>query len=236
MTDTCTDNEAGHDTADEQIEFIYEDLSPKAKERALEWFSSTLDYEWWECTYAQAKEDAQAKGFDIDDIRFSGFWSQGDGASWTGTVDLSEFLDHYLKDDNPAYGKYFTLQAIIDEGGWVEKIINITRSGYHYVHSNMMRIDSIDFNGVDYLDEDSEERLQADGPLQRANVYQLWQGIDGAALLDELAEWVLEEAKAIADEIYSDLESEHEHLTSEESLIEGAYANGWRFDEDGVLV
>lgn len=237
MTDTCTDIEAGHDTADEQIEFIYEDLSPKAKEKALMWFSSTLDSQWWEETYAQAKEDAKDKGFDIDDIRFSGFWSQGDGASWTGSVNLSQFLDHYLKDDHPAYGRYFTLQAIIDEGNdWVEKIVNIERSGYHYVHSNMMRIDSIDYGGVDNLDEDDEERLQADGPLQRANIYQLWQGIDGAALLDELGEWVLKEAMAIADEIYADLEAEYEHLTSEESLIEGAYSNGWRFDEDGKLL
>jgi hypothetical protein len=221
----------------EQTEFIYEDLSPKAKEKALEWFSSTLDYEWWECTYDHAKEDAKAKGFDIEDIRFSGFWSQGDGASWTGSVNLSKFLEHHLKDDNPDYGRYFTLQAIIDEGGgWVEKNVSIERRGYHYLHSNMMRIDSICFSGVDYLDADSEERLQADGPLQRANIYQLWQGIDGAALIDELEEWVLKEAMAIADGIYADLEAEHDHLTSEESLIEGAYANGWRFDEDGTLV
>jgi hypothetical protein len=225
------------DTDNEQTEFIYEDLSPKAKEKALMWFSSTLDYEWWECTYDHAKEDAKAKGFDIEDIRFSGFWSQGDGASWTGSVNLSKFLEHHLKDDNPAYGRYFTLQAIIDEGGgWVESTASIERRGYHYVHSDMMRIDSIGFSGVDYLEAASEERLQADGPLQRANIYQLWQGIDGAALIDELEEWVLKEAMAIADTIYADLEAEHDHLTSEESLIEGAYANGWRFDEDGTLV
>lgn len=225
------------DTETEQTEFIYEDLSPKAKEKALMWFSSELDYQWWDCTYAQAKEDAKAKGFDIEDIRFSGFWSQGDGASWTGTVNLSQFIDHYLKDDNPAYGRYFTLQAIIDEGNdWVERHVTVSRSGYHYVHSNMMRLDGIDYGVVDSLEADSEERLQADGPLQRANIYQLWQGIDGAALLDDLCEWVLEEAKAIADKIYKDLEAEYDHLTSEESLIEGAYINGWRFDEDGNLV
>lgn len=237
MTDTCTDNEAGHDTADEQTEFIYEDLSPRAKEKALEWFGSTLDYEWWDCTYSNAKEEADEKGFDIEDIRFSGFWSQGDGASWTGSVDLSKFLEHYLKDDNPAYGRYFTLQAIIDEkNDWVERSASITRTGFHYVHSNMMRIDAIAFGGVEDLDADSEERLQADGPLQRANIYQLWQGIDGAALLDELEEWVLKEAMAIADKIYADLKAEHDHLTSVDSLIESVYINGWRFDENGKLV
>lgn len=235
MTDTCTDIEAGHDTADEQTEFTYEELSPKAKEKALEWWANTQDHEWWDCTYAQAKEDAKAKGFEIEDIRFSGFWSQGDGASWTGTVNLSQFLDHYLKDDNPAYGRYFTLQALIDEG-WVEHRVSIERSGFYYSHSGMMREGGVSLSALDGLDEDSEERLQADGPLQRANVYQLHVGIDTDALVVELLEWVIKEAREFADEIYADLEAEHEHLTSEESLIESAYSNGWRFDEDGELV
>jgi len=219
----------------EQTEFIYEDLSPKAKEKALMWFSETLDYEWWDCTYASAKEDGKAKGFDIEDIRFSGFWSQGDGASWTGRVHLKHFLEHHLKEDNPDHHRYFVLQALLDEG-WVEKYVNITRYGFHYVHSQTMRLDSTDFGAVDQLDEGSEQRLQYDGPLQRADVYQLWKGIDGEYLIEDLEEWVIEEAREFADKIYADLEAEHEHLTSEESLIEGAYANGWRFDEDGVLV
>lgn len=224
------------DTETEQTEFIYEDLSPKAKEKALMWFSETLDHEWWDCTYANAKEDGKAKGFDIEDIRFSGFWSQGDGASWTGTVDIKQFLEHHLKEDNPDHHRYFVLQALLAEGNdWVERHVTVSRYGFHYVHSQTMRLDGM-YYGVDSLDEDSEERLQEEGPLQRANIYQLWQGIDGSALLDDLCEWVIEEAREFADKIYADLEAEHEHLTSEESLIEGAYANGWRFDEDGRLV
>ena len=222
-------------TETEQTEFIYEDLSPKAKEKALMWFSETLDYEWWDGTYDLAKEDGKEKGFDIEDIRFSGFWSQGDGASWTGRVHLKWFLEYHLKEDNPDHHRYFVLQALLDEG-WVEKYVNITRYGFHYVHADTMRLDSTDFGAVDQLDEDSEQRLQYDGPLQRADVYQLWKGIEGEYLIEDLEEWIIEEAREFADKIYADLESEHEHLTSEESLIESAYSNGWRFDEDGRLV
>lgn len=229
MTDTETETE--------QTEFTYEELTPKAQEKALAWFGESLDYEWWQHVYANAKEDGKEKGFDIEDIRFSGFWSQGDGASWTGEVDIKQFLEHHLKEDHPDYSRYFVLQAILNEGnGWVEQRANVTRYGFHYVHSNTMRLDSIDFSGVDYLEAASEERLQEEGPLQRANIYQLWQGIDGAALLDALEEWVIEEARAFADKIYKDLEAEHDDLTSEESLLSAAYANGWRFDEDGRLV
>lgn len=223
------------DTETTQTEFIYEDLSPKAKERALMWFGELLDYEWWEHTYGCAKEDGKEKGFDIEDIRFSGFWSQGDGASWTGRVDLKQFLEHHLKEDNPDHHRYFVLQALLDED-WVEKYVTIERYGFHYVHSQTMREGGVSLSPLDGLDEDSEERLQADGPLQRANVYQLHVGIDTDALVDDLLEWIIEEAKDFANKIYKDLETEHDHLTSEESLIEGAYANGWRFDEDGRLV
>ncbi len=223
------------ETETEQTEFTYEELTPKAQEKALMWFSETLDNDWWDCTYANAKEDGKEKGFDIEDIRFSGFWSQGDGASWTGRVDLKQFLEHHLKEDNPDHHRYFVLQALLDED-WVERYVNIRRSGFHYVHSDMMNEDGVSLSALDRLDEDDEERLQCDGPLQRANVYQLHVGIDTDALVDDLLEWIIEEARAFADKIYADLETEHDHLTSEESLIEGAYANGWRFDEDGRLV
>lgn len=229
MTDTETETET------EQTEFTYEELTPKAQEKALAWFGESLDHDWWDCTYDNAKEDGKEKGFDIEDIRFSGFWSQGDGASWTGRVDLKQFLEHHLKEDHPDYSRYFVLQALLDED-WVHKHISVSRYGFHYVHSNTMRLDSTDFSAVDRLDETDEERLQADGPLQRANVYQLWKGIDGEYLIEDLEQWIIEEAREFADKIYKDLEQEYDHLTSEESLIEGAYANGWRFDEDGRLV
>lgn len=224
------------DTETEQTEFIYEDLSPKAKEKALEWWASTQDHEWWEDVYANAKEEGKEKGFDIEDIRFSGFWSQGDGASWTGEVNIVQFLEHHLKEDNPDYSRYFVLQALLaEDNDWVERRVTVSRYGFHYVHSQTMRLDGV-YYGIDNLDEDSEERLQEEGPLQRANIYQLWQGIDGEELLNDLCEWIIEEAREYADKIYDDLETEHEHLTSEESLIESAYANGYRFDEDGTLV
>jgi hypothetical protein len=225
------------ETETEQTEFSYKELSAKAQEKAQQWFSETLDYEWWDHTYEHATADAKEKGFDIEDIRFSGFWSQGDGASWTGRVDLKLFLEHHLKEDNPDYGRYFVLQAIVNEDSdWVERYTSVNRSGYHYVHDNTMRLESIGYSNLERLDAADEERLQDEGPLQRADIYQLREGINIDDLMDKLETWVLEEAQAYARQIYDDLESEYEDLTSEESLIDAAEANGWMFDEDGVLV
>jgi len=220
-----------------QTEFSYRELSAKAQQKAREWFCETLDYEWWEHVYDMAKQDGVERGFEIEDIRFSGFWSQGDGASWTGIVRIKNFLDYHLKEDHPDFGRYFVLQAIIAENNdWVEPYTNVNRSGFHYVHDNMMRLESIGYSNLECLDADVEERLQEEGPLQRANIYQLFKGADIDQLIDSLETWILEEAQAYARQIYDDLESEYEHLTSDESLVEAAESNGWMFDEDGVLI
>lgn len=220
-----------------QTEFSYRELSDKAQQKAREWFCETLDYEWWEHVYDMAKQDGVERGFDIEDIRFSGFWSQGDGASWTGSVNIKAFLDYHLKEDHPDFGRYFVLQALIAENnGWVERCTNINRRGFHYVHDNMMYLESISYSNLEDLDADDEERLQEEGPLQRANIYQLFKGADIDQLIDSLETWILEEAQAYARQIYKDLESEYDHLTSDESLVEAAESNNWQFDEDGVLI
>ena len=220
-----------------QTEFSYRELSAKAQQKAREWFCETLDYEWWEHIYEHAKQSGVERGFEIDDIRFSGFWSQGDGASWTGSVNIKAFLDYHLKEDNPDFGRYFVLQAIIAENNdWVASYTNVNRYGFHYVHDNTMRLESIGYSNLECLDADDEERLQEEGPLQRADIYQLREGADIDQLIDSLETWILEEAQAYARQIYDDLESEYDHLTSDESLVEAAEANGWMFDEDGVLV
>ena len=61
-----------------------EELTGKARERALDWLREGLDYEWWDCTYEDAKKCADCIGIEIDKIYFSGFWSQGDGACFKG--------------------------------------------------------------------------------------------------------------------------------------------------------
>ncbi len=43
-----------------------------------------VDHDWWDCTYDHFMEDMKQVGITVKDMRFSGFWSQGDGASFTG--------------------------------------------------------------------------------------------------------------------------------------------------------
>src|ERR1035441_4221080 len=70
---------------------LYIHLSPAAQKRARDWYREhCLDYEWWDSDYDHWKEKLGELGFTKVAIKFSGFYSQGDGASFTASV-IREF-------------------------------------------------------------------------------------------------------------------------------------------------
>jgi len=77
----------------------YDDLSDEAKERALSWWSESFsgDDSWSESVIEDWKEHRLPEmGFGENaEIAFSGFWSQGDGASFTCTsFDLRKYAEY----------------------------------------------------------------------------------------------------------------------------------------------
>lgn len=65
--------------------YTFDELDDRAKEKAREWYrDGSLDYEWWDTVYDYAKEAGAALGITVDNIEFSGFYSYGDGACFTG--------------------------------------------------------------------------------------------------------------------------------------------------------
>ena len=72
-----------------QIEvYEYHELSDKAKDEVR--ISLIQNWEEPEHIIEYAKEEGVAHGFCIDDIRYSVGCGQGDGASWTGSINLIE--------------------------------------------------------------------------------------------------------------------------------------------------
>lgn len=210
--------------------YKYDELSESAKDTVrAKYIGIDLDMEH---IIDDAKREGEKRGFDLDEVLWSGFNSQGDGASWTGQVKLQTFLEHHLKENDPNYAKYTTLLMLIDDG-WVEHLVSISRKSFMYNHANTMRIDQ-EFMG--YVNATEEAVIGKDGPLQGANVLQLYEGLDIHSLLDDLYEWVLKEAKDYADEIYERLESEYDALMSDQHISLTADANGWEFDETGRLI
>jgi len=183
------------------------------------------DYEWWDCVYYNATEEGEALGFRIDKIFFSGFYSQGDGASWTGYVDMVRWLERNKRDDPKAH-----IAIALMEEDWVERKVAVTTSG-RYSHSNTMRMDYYGRGATVYDEDNCLER----GIFEGVSVANLLEAIPEGYFQD-IADEALESARSYADEIYKRLEKEWEWLCSEEVIAETCDANEYLFDEQGNIV
>ena len=207
----------------------FQQLSNYAKQHAITEYGQPPD-DWHEEIYARAKEDGYERGFNIDEIQYSGFHSQGDGASWTGHIDLPEFLEYHNKQESDDYTQYVMLRELIKDG-WCEDKVVVSRNGFYYNHSGTMKTQGID-DRIDYAEDDS---VMDRGILEGANVKELAKSIGTDELFNELDNWALHKAQKFADEIYKQLKEEYEAYTSEEYFIDLCDINGWRFDINGYL-
>jgi hypothetical protein len=202
--------------------FTFQELSKQAKQEVITQLAP--EYDWWDNTYDHAKELGEAKGFEIQNIHFTGFWSQGDGACWVGRVDLVKWLELNKPEDPKAH----ILSALV-ENGWVDKYLGISTHNSPYAHSNIMQRSAV---GIAYEDEDD---VLTEGMFTGANVRNLMESMPDA-YADDIADEVIDDAKSFADDIYRMLRDEYEYLCSEEVIAELCDANEYLFNKKGELL
>lgn len=223
--------------------YTYEELDDSAKQKARDWYLNGMDYEWWESVYEMAIEDGKELGFYIDRILFSGFWSQGDGASWTGYVDVGA----WLKANAPDTIGVSALIALINTQ-YIEKNVKVGQSHSHYCHENTMDVDEVQFDerlydtsGLDEV-ELEVETIEGQGIFNgmsmanmrdiintdEANPYRL-------SNMHRLNEDIEESAKDYARDIYQRLREEYEYLCTEEMMIDHFNCNNYQFTNEGEL-
>lgn len=109
--------------------YTFDELSDKAKDHAREyWREHGMDYDWYEFTLDLLREKLEKAGFISPEIRFSGFCSQGDGASFTASIDLIRWLKA-----NKSASNYRPILKAIRDGRITGKVTPIPS---HYVHEN----------------------------------------------------------------------------------------------------
>lgn len=169
-----------------------------------------VDHDWWDYTYDYWKSRLERMGVDVDEINFSGFWCQGDGASFTGSIN-SRALKRFMR-IHGMRERYRAIYTVLDHlDGWV----NIYHTGHRYYHSYTVATESRldEPTWIDYDTEDLREALV----LELYNEAMLhWTDFD-----DEV-ENIL---RGYMDTIYRDLEKEYDHLTSDEAVAEAIEAN-----------
>lgn len=119
--------------------FKFADLSAEAKAAAIDANRYALidDNFWSECTLADFKASLETKGFRDVEINFSGFSSQGDGASFTSDyIDVEEFLR--------SQGCYSKFRRYVSENNYneISYDLKISRdNGCRYSHENSVYVD-----------------------------------------------------------------------------------------------
>lgn len=197
--------------AAEKTSYRLEDLSGRAKRRALETLAGwATDHDWWDCIYPDFTEIAGMLGVVVAerDISFTGFWSQGDGASFTGAYyyakGAAKAIRAYAPRDTELHAIADTLQDV-QRRNFYKLSTAIDRIG-RYCHEGTMRFTTeLDMPGWRSVDDDDAEAI--------------------AEAMCDLARW-----------LYGRLEAEYEYLTSEEALTENADVNEYRFDAEGAVI
>jgi hypothetical protein len=205
------------------------ELTPEAREKFLSDYnnegfdgSDTIEY-------CKTDPDIRAQGFSIATINYSGFWSQGDGACWTGRTHLPSYIKHHWKDADTAVKREVML-ALLDNDDCTRSLSIHTRG--HYYHSGTMYIDT---TIETYFGTDTTI-ANKDSLFHNALSQDILEAVGGETLLREIENEVLDAARALAYTIYKVLEDDYEYRSSEEYIAEMAEANDWDFNEEGEMI
>ncbi len=204
----------------EQTVFKFSELTDSAKEKAREWWRTSEDIDL-DHVIDDAAIVADLFGLDIRKktirlmngktraepaVYWSGFWSQGDGASYEGDYSYCKgalaAIVSYAPTDTALHDIVRRLQRV-QARNFYRLTASITQSG-RYVHEMTMRFDVSRTDDAPVSDNDIEELSDC---------------------LRDFARWV-----------YRALETEWEYQASDEVVDELLDVNGYEFDEEGRIV
>ena len=196
----------------------YKELSDEAKEHAFEQFQSYAvsgDYDWWENTFCDWVTKLESLGIytDNNQIHFSGFGSQGDGACFTGRINLKEFLEAHpeiLRQNVDLYMSTVPFDISDEEAPQYEVFID-RYANSRYSHENTVRLDWNVFCGGD-----AEEA----------------RGIH-ECYMSNADEDIISTCREYMRQLYRELEAEYEYMQSMECFLESVDYK--TFDEEGEL-
>jgi hypothetical protein len=193
----------------------FDALTARQRDEILDKYRDWNVYEdWHDYVYEDFKREMAAIGIEVDTMYFSGFYSQGDGACFEGRVnDWPKFL--------ASVG--YTCPALIALAAeaWG---FSVKHSG-HYYHENCTSFSSDMVSPDDYGESEMDEFIYAHSPystdIQNAAFVAILQGYNFSSLQDEFEEAF----KAHMRTLYSSLEADYDHLTSDEAILDSLEAN-----------
>ena len=186
--------------------FAFNELSEQAKAVALDTnrdFNTSDEY-WFESTTEDAKAIGDLFGIDIDNIYFSGFCHQGQGAQFVGNYS-------YKKGGLKAVKEYAPLDTNLHD--IVKELQETQRRNFYSLSAN------VETNGM-YSHEMATSITVEDSRSDYGATEQAEE--ETTEVLRSFMQW-----------IYSKLEDENDYQTGDEAIAESLQANGMEFLIDG---
>jgi len=168
--------------------------------------------DWADFVISEFKERMEAIGIYVDNVYWSGFWSQGDGAMFEGWVrDWGKYLAHLG----------YTDPILVDTAtnNWAYRW---THSGHYYHEYSVSYADEV------FLVENPYTSGYYGGlPPPDEEVFrgQVWDAAMGQQVMLALTEKIQEDLRDHMRDLYRQLEKEYDYLTSDEVVLEWLEAN-----------
>lgn len=201
--------------------YYLDELSDKAKDTARAWYcEGGFDHDWYDSVYEDFVRICTILGiaFKTRAVRlygggtrqepciwFTGFWSQGDGASFEGTYSYAKGAAAAIRDYAPQDGR---LHGIAD------RLQSLQRRNFYQIYADISQ------RGRYYHEFTMTVTAERDHPYH-------------PAMTDDAEELLTEAFRDLARWLYRQLEEEYEYLTSDESVDEAISANDYRFTAAG---
>lgn len=191
-------------------------MSSERKEKLIEQhrYINVGHENWWEYVYHNFTADMREVGIGVTRIYFSGFYSQGDGACFEGSLNNTlAYLDHHHK------GQYPMIRKLLEAGGDV--YVNCEHRGrYHHQNCTEFWADADTLTGM--LDQPTEFH---------ETIVEQWQEELAGEMVDFERD-AIEQWRSYMQDLYSKLEDEYDHLTSDEVVWETIEANELDGEDD----
>ena len=201
--------------------YRFGELSDDAKEEARAWYrQGAFDYEWYDAVFEDFQQIVEILGVRFRTrtvplmgggnrqkpcIWFSGFWSQGDGASFEGRYEYAKSASSAIR----AYAPRDTeLHRIADA------LLAVQRRNFYQLHAD------IGHRGRYYHEYCMTVSVERDSTTSQDMTSDAEETI--AEALRDLARW-----------LYRHLEHEYAYLNSDEAVDEAMHANVYTFTASG---
>lgn len=198
----------------DQKTLSWNELGPEAKAHAIEAHRhiNVDDDSWHDIVLEDIEDELKEEGWNHVVVQYSGFFSQGDGASFTGVL-TSDGVRRFIRE--------LGIDVPDEIADWY--VIQSTRNSARYSHERTVDLEV----GYD-SDEDVIELFPVGMEIPfRYDLKEIRDRIE-----EEGSEWLVDRCRAI----YRQLEDEWDRQTSDEAVEDTLIANGYEWDKKGNIV